>query len=317
MPNPASPSDRSFRLAAHSRARRRLILRQKTPQAPQEAELPVEEGVVPIDSIAPPPAIEPVEVAAAADTAAELETTAFEIVSAVGGPPESEAAITALRAVDFGAFHELLLGQKPVTWVFAGDSITQGACYTDGRRSYPEHFAERVRWEIGRYHDAVINTAAPKETSQTLLADFEWRSLRFRPDVVSVMIGVHDCAGHRTRRSEFQENVRHVIECIRADGALPLLHTPPRITFGDPLAHADLRSRVKILRDLARELDVPCVDHWAFWKRAATNGEDTSVWLTPDRLHPTAEGHRIMASLLFHRFGIFDERSATCAACAW
>ena len=42
--------------------------------------------------------------------------------------------------------------------MFTGDSITHGALHTMGWRSYPEHFAERVRWELGRMRDIVINT---------------------------------------------------------------------------------------------------------------------------------------------------------------
>ncbi len=45
---------------------------------------------------------------------------------------------------DADRLREVLAG-PPVTWVFLGDSITQGVHHTHGRRGYVEHFAERVR----------------------------------------------------------------------------------------------------------------------------------------------------------------------------
>jgi hypothetical protein len=35
--------------------------------------------------------------------------------------------------------------ETALTWVLTGDSITHGAWFTNGARSYPEHLAERVR----------------------------------------------------------------------------------------------------------------------------------------------------------------------------
>jgi hypothetical protein len=56
----------------------------------------------------------------------------------------------------FQPVRALLTGTEPVTWLFTGDSITHGALHTMGWRSYPEHFAERVRWELRRMRDASL-----------------------------------------------------------------------------------------------------------------------------------------------------------------
>jgi len=152
----------------------------------------------------------------------------------------------------------------------------------------------------------VINTSAPDETSQSLLEDLEWRALRFQPAVVSVMVGVNDAAAGPVGRSEFRRNLEHIVACIRAEGALVLLHTPPRIDLATATTHADLRAYVRLVRDVARESDVTCVDHWAFWKKAAAEGENVSAWLAADGLHPTAAGHRALSDLLVRRLEIFD-----------
>src|SRR5580704_17629260 len=69
-----------------------------------------------------------------------------------------------------GGVKELLAGKEPVAWVFTGDSITHGALHTKGWRSYPEHFAERVRWEMKRMRDIVINTGISGDKTDGLLA---------------------------------------------------------------------------------------------------------------------------------------------------
>ena len=88
----------------------------------------------------------------------------------------------------------LINGKVPLKWVFAGDSITQGAKHTFGSRSYPEIFAERIRWELGRPRDFVINTAISGNTSKDVLHDFEWRIGQFKPNLVSLMIGTNDAS---------------------------------------------------------------------------------------------------------------------------
>src|SRR5690606_6142179 len=70
---------------------------------------------------------------------------------------------------------QLLKDKKPLNWLFTGDSITQGAKHTHGYRSYPDIFAERIRWELGRVRDIIINTGISGNTTQTIIDDFDWR----------------------------------------------------------------------------------------------------------------------------------------------
>lgn len=71
-----------------------------------------------------------------------------------------------------------LLGKpEPITWLITGDSITHGALHTHGYRSYPEHFAERVRWELRRVRDVMINTGISGDRVPGLTKDLEHRVL--------------------------------------------------------------------------------------------------------------------------------------------
>lgn len=314
-------SNRSFPLASYSRARRRIITTQPEPVEEPAPDIVSVDSMQEVEAIMPndPNVVEhappQISIAGEPETSFDISSTGFEISAedTCDSIPVQQQELQ--RAIDFGPFKELLIGIRPLTWVFTGDSITQGAQYTAGARSYVEHFSERTRCELHRYHDAIINTAAPGDTSRSLLDDFEWRVLRFRPDVVSIMVGLNDAAGGRTRRSEFRDNLKFLVECARSEGALILLHTPPHVDLDRASGRAELRNYVRLIRDVARDLDVACVDHWAYWKKYQESeaGEVAKSWLAADGVHPTAAGHRVMARLLFKRFGLLDEKSALCA----
>src|SRR5690554_5045874 len=96
--------------------------------------------------------------------------------------------------------------KDPLIWVFIGDSITHGAKHTHGYRAYPEIFSERVRYELGRVRDVVINTGISGNTTQNILDDFDWRVKQFNPRIVSLMIGTNDCATGRIPIALYEKN---------------------------------------------------------------------------------------------------------------
>src|SRR5690606_24349768 len=118
----------------------------------------------------------------------------------------------------FAAVKALLKGKEPINWVFTGDSITHGALHTFGRRSYVEHFAERVRWELRRMNDFVINTGISGDTMKGISADVERRILQFRPQAVSVMIGTNDCRSGAGGLAYFRSSIEALIGKVRDSG---------------------------------------------------------------------------------------------------
>ncbi|MDD4756674.1 MAG: SGNH/GDSL hydrolase family protein, partial [Prolixibacteraceae bacterium] len=128
---------------------------------------------------------------------------------------------------DLVALKELLKDPKPLKWIFTGDSITHGAKHTHGFRSYPEIFAERIRWEMKRTSDIIINTGISGNTTQNILDDFNWRIGQFKPDVVSLMIGTNDCADTRNIGLDvFENNLNTLVTMIRESEAIPVFQTP-------------------------------------------------------------------------------------------
>lgn len=225
--------------------------------------------------------------------------------SSVSPPPRTNVA-------DLDKVRAMLANRtRPLTWVFTGDSITHGAKHTHGARSYVEHFAERVRWEIGRSQDVVINTGISGDRTEGLLNAFEWRVARFKPDVVSFMIGMNDCTRGPEKREEFRSNLRRLVQQTRELGAVPVLHTQ---NTTEPVAakeRGDLPAYAAIVAEVAREAQTVFVDHWQHWQTTCPNPQTLKAWLN-DPIHPNARGHREFAILTFQVLGLYATNSPTC-----
>jgi lysophospholipase L1-like esterase len=231
-------------------------------------------------------------------TSASLAALGTPVSALAAAEPDDRSA--ALKAV--------LARTEPAIWVFTGDSITHGALHTLGTRSYPEHFAERVRWELRRMRDVVVNTGISGDTIHGLGKDLEWRVLQFKPAVVSLMFGMNDCSRGPANREAFRAEYLRVLEKIRAAGAAPLLNTTNTILGG----RDDLPAYNELIREIAESTKTPLVDHFAYWKKERPKPEQLRTWIQDGTLHPNVLGHRAFAQLIFRQLGIFDPKSPTC-----
>jgi acyl-CoA thioesterase-1 len=207
---------------------------------------------------------------------------------------------------------ELLARKEPVAWVFTGDDAVHGAQHTLGWRSYPELFAERIRWEMKRMRDLVINTGVSGDNTDGILADLDWRVLHLKPDVVSLMAGMNDCKLGAVGRELFRKKLSTLVSRIMAAGSIPLLNTPNTIYLQNSPSHGDIAAYAQIIRDVAAASKAALVDHYADWEAAKPDQEALLKWLADQSTHPGFLGHREMAKLIFRELEIFDENSPTC-----
>jgi len=213
---------------------------------------------------------------------------------------------------DFQKLTCLLAGASPVTWVFAGDSITHGALYTEGWRCFSEQFTERVRWELRRLYDVVINTGVVGETSTGMLANLQSRVLRFCPEVVLVLIGVNDALAGPDGQSLFRDNLHEIVRQIRQVGGFAILQTPNAVYPQHSRFLRNLPAYVAVIRDVAHESQTMLVDHFRHWQQAKPEPDQLLGWLQDQSMHPNVYGHREMARLIYRRLGIFDPKSLSC-----
>jgi len=215
---------------------------------------------------------------------------------------------------DTDRLRDILTG-PPVTWVFLGDSITQGVTHTRGWRGYVEHFAERVRGELGRRGDAIINSGVAGATSEDLLPEFHWRAGRFAPDAVLVMFGTNDVLAGEHGVRGFRYRLDQIVQRSRDVGATVVLQTPPPV-LPDGVRRPELIALyAEAVREVGADLGALVVDHAAHWARSAADadgGVAPTGWLD-DTFHPGARGHHELALTLLRALGIDDASSPVCA----
>lgn len=202
---------------------------------------------------------------------------------------------------------ELLKSEKRVKWLFTGDSITHGVLYTFGSRDYVQLFEERLRFELARPLDLVIRTAVSGWTVPQVLNNIEWNILQFKPDVVSIMLGMNDA--DRVSPTDFAQGYRKILDILKENGdPRVLLHTPNPIVPGhNKVRDENLPSVVEEIRKIGAERGIHVVDHWAEWQSL----ERIFPWMG-DTIHPNAQGHMAFARRLFKDLGIWNEESAVC-----
>lgn len=239
-----------------------------------------------------------------------------EFLAAIGvGAAVANAGLAQSIKTAEDAFQPLknrLADKKPLIWVFTGDSITHGALHTFGWRSYVEHFAERVRTELRRMNDVVINTGISGDTIKGIAARADWRVFQFRPDVVSLKIGMNDCRDGAKGKDVFRSSFEALVEKAREQKSLLIVNTPNLIDFQKAGEREALPEYVELIRELAAKYDLPLVDHYAYWEKETARGARLQMWLNDGSIHPNNFGHLVLARKIFQDLGIFDPASAVC-----
>lgn len=208
----------------------------------------------------------------------------------------------------------LMTKGDPMIWVFTGNSITQGAKHTHGSRPYAEIFSERVRYEMDRSRDYVINMGISGHTLRQILADFDHRVTQFNPSVVFCMVGTNDAAANSgSTVAQYGEQLETFISRVRTMGAVPILLTPSPIITNLAPERATLWNYVNKMREVAIEQHVILVDNWSHWQNELNQKYRSGIFreLLNDPLHPNGQGHKEIARALFKELGIFDANQPT------
>lgn len=192
------------------------------------------------------------------------------------------------------------LSTDPMTWVMTGDSITQGVLHTRGARGWVEHAQERVRWQLDRLMDIVVNTGVSAWRATDVLGAYDHLIGRFSPDVLSISLGTNDAVAGVDGLPEFHEAMRAII--AKASGAQIIVHTPVLVSESGKSRRAALPAYCQAVREIAAETGAVLVDHEAYWLAHFPDTEPIP-WLD-DPAHPNAVGHLHMANHTLRTLGL-------------
>jgi dipeptidyl aminopeptidase/acylaminoacyl peptidase/lysophospholipase L1-like esterase len=209
------------------------------------------------------------------------------------------------RTLAWFAAHDVT---APVEIVMLGDSITKGVRSGVTTEQTFAAYLEKVLHEKG-IAARVTNSGVGSETTTLVLARLERDAISPRPRIVTIMYGTNDSwidQGKRETRltlDEFRDNTVQLVERLRRAGITPILMTEP--SHGKKSApnglgeHPNLRLEkyVAATREIAKELGVPLIDHYADWTAAESKGQDLTDWTT-DQYHPNPTGHAHMAEVI-------------------
>lgn len=198
------------------------------------------------------------------------------------------------------------LPDRPLTWVFTGDSITQGVYHTHGYRTWFELAYERLRFQLDRLEDVMINTGMSGWTAQMVADKYDWLIGRFAPDVLSIAVGTNDAnidPAIFATPEQVTERLVAMIERARDAGTERfLLHTPALITRSAYGSRPDFDRYADAVRAAAEQTGATLVDHDRVWRETWADAEPLE-WLD-DPIHPNYVGHRRMADTLFEALGV-------------
>lgn len=185
------------------------------------------------------------------------------------------------------------------TWVFTGDSITQGVYHTHGSRSWVELVSEQIRWELGRVRDIVINSGVSAWTAHDINADFEYLVGRFKPQVLNVSLGTNDALEGESGLTSFHSQLTEIVRQGNRLRSTVVLHTPALVMPDAPAQRRQwLTTYAEVIRTIATVEGAILVDHDQHW-RQRFGTEVPTAWMD-DSTHPNAVGHRHIADTTLH-----------------
>lgn len=225
---------------------------------------------------------------------------------------------------------KLLTSEKPVTYLFMGDSITHGIV-TQGYDNVPQMFAKYLD-EIGRTDDVVLNTGVSNATIATTLAQIDTRLEQHNPDVVMIMLGTNDTSvrGENTVAAngnastngitveQFKDRYKELVRKIHENNAESsvVLRVPCEM-IGDS-AHSGYEAKFEAIYDVASEmreeipgLNIVVVNHRQEWLDYRNNVRNDNIsrtgaygWLV-DNVHPNGRGNMSMFQQIIRELGMY------------
>lgn len=190
----------------------------------------------------------------------------------------------------------LEFGEKPVTIVCLGDSVTGVYYHTGGRRAYPEMLEVAIKQAIPNANVKVINAGISGHSTDNGLKRLDSDVLMHKPDLVTISFGLNDMA--RMTEEQYGKNLETLVARCRDAKAQVVLCTPNSVitTGGRPIEK--LKRFCDVIHATGQSLKVPVCDQFAAGEAFRAKDAWGFRCLLSDEIHPNMDGHKMMAQEL-------------------
>jgi hypothetical protein len=151
-------------------------------------------------------------------------------------------------------------GEKPVTIVCLGDSVTGVYYHTGGRRAYPEMLEVAIKQAIPDANVKVINAGISGNSTDNGLKRLDNDVLMHKPDLVTISFGLNDMT--RLTEEQFGTNLETLVSRCRDAKAQVVLCTPNSVitTGGRPIEK--LKRYCDVIHKTGESLKAPVCDQF-------------------------------------------------------
>jgi lysophospholipase L1-like esterase len=225
-------------------------------------------------------------------------------------------------------------GEKSITAVFIGDSVTQGCFdvyvdhegkgqpFFDYKNAPSTKFKEIINMLYPSVQVNVINSGISGDTAKGCLERVDRDVLVFNPDLVVVSVGLNDVWRGKDGVEDYKNNLKTLFEKIVDSGAECIFMTQNSLnTYVSSLTAKGFEDTAQKLakfqndgvldalydgaKQSAKETGVVVCDVYAKWKKLIEGGVDVTMLLSNKLNHPTVEMNYVFAySLIETIFGI-------------
>ncbi|MFN0196012.1 MAG: GDSL-type esterase/lipase family protein [Planctomycetaceae bacterium] len=234
-------------------------------------------------------------------------TDAEYILSATPDPKGADGSVFASRVI-WSKPNLLARTTSALRIVTLGDSITEGVRKeVEENQTFASLLGEKLK--AANYNVEVINVGKGGERTEQAVKRLVRDVISQEPTIVTIMYGTNDSyvdkgeKDSRLSKDKYREYLTQIVKRLQQAGIRPVLMTEPR--WGDKAVNGigenpnvRLEAYLDSCRQVAKELDVPLVEHYAKWSKAREEGKDIGAWTT-DQCHPNVEGHAIMAETIY------------------
>lgn len=192
-------------------------------------------------------------------------------------------------------------------WMFVGDDTTAWLRY-HGEPGYVEMFRHRIRWELRRFPDLIVNAGVRRASIDDLIKITTQGLLQCRADAVFFMPGRADVKTAVESPFDYSERLRQLAELIRTQGAEPVFQTPPVPVVEESDEISPLLQLADLIREVAIVEGIPLIDHAEFWQE-----QKQASWISGADNGVSTQGQQALAMLFFSELDLFDRSSQLCS----